>query len=250
MVSIYTRSSDPFLGILADVLKEHPRRAEVIYSDLNFMILGLLLERAAGMELARAIDAQVFRPLGLRRTSFARPLGPAAATEQGNRIERHMVADLGLSFSGWRDESKPIVGEPNDGNCHYYFHGAAGHAGVFSDAADLCRLGRLSLDNGAAGGWLAPRLAEEAVQDHGGGRGLGFQLGGPFPPGMCGHTGFTGTCLALSPLSGITAAVLTNRLHVAEPRDINPFRRELLEAVASVFDPRILGNGAGEPAGR
>lgn len=233
----YTRRSEPFLRILADVLSAHARRSEVIYSDLNFMLLGLVIERATGAELPQAVDRLVLRPLGLQRSRYGRAQGPAAATENGNRIEKRMVADLGLSFDGWRGEGRPVVGEPNDGNCFHFFRGASGHAGLFSDARDVCRLGRLYLEGGRIDGepWLAPGIAEEAMREHAGGRCLGFHLGGVFPRGAFGHTGFTGTCLMLSPPTGIVAALLTNRLHVPEPRDISAYRRELLEAVVTVF---------------
>jgi CubicO group peptidase (beta-lactamase class C family) len=235
----YTRRSEPFLRILADVLRANPRRPEVIYSDLNFILLGLVIQRATGEGLRQAVGSLVLRPLELRRSGYARAQGPAAATENGNRIEKRMVADLGLSFDGWRSEEHAVVGEPNDGNCLYFFQGASGHAGLFSDASDVCRLGRLYLEEGRIDGesWLSPGLAEEAMREHAGGRGLGFQLGEVFPPGACGHTGFTGTCLILSPPTGIVAALLTNRLHVPEPRDISPYRREMLEAVVTVCAP-------------
>jgi len=192
--------------------------------------------------LPDAMAELVFRPLGLARSSFSRPLGDAAATEFGNRIEQRMVAEMGLSFDGWRPTSVPIHGEPDDGNCFYYFHGAAGHAGIFTNAADLCRLGGLFLDRGRVGGahWLAPGLAEQAVSEQAPGRGLGFQLGEGYPPGACGHTGFTGTCLMIVPTAGLTAALLTNRLHVSEPRDIGAYRGEILAAVNAAF-----GTGSG-----
>lgn len=233
----YTRRGERFERILADVLEAHPRRPEVIYSDLNFMLLGRLVEIATGRRLAEALRSLVFEPLGLDRASYGRPIGTVAATEFGNRIERGMVADLGLHFDGWRDESRPILGEADDGNCFYFFGGAAGHAGVFCDARNLCRLGELYRDGGRVGGaaYLAPGLAEAAMRDRGGGRGLGFQLGENYPGGGGGHTGFTGTYLYVHAATGIVIAILTNRLHVPRPRDINPFRRELAREVLAVF---------------
>lgn len=79
--------------------------------------------------------------------------------------------------------------------------------------------------------WLAPGLAERAAREQAPGRGLGFQVWAD-PPGAYGHTGFTGTCLAVLPPQGITAALLTNRLHVPEPRDIGPYREQVLQALA------------------
>ncbi|HET7839691.1 MAG TPA: serine hydrolase, partial [Rectinemataceae bacterium] len=69
----------------------------------------------------------------------------------------------------------------------------------------------------------------------GGGRGLGFQLGPNYPQGGCGHTGFTGGYLHLNPPTGLVVAILANRLHVPSPGDLNPFRRELSEAVIAAF---------------
>jgi CubicO group peptidase (beta-lactamase class C family)/GNAT superfamily N-acetyltransferase len=234
----YTRGGATFETILADVCDVWPREGHMIYSDLNFMILGRILERTTRLSLEGAMRELVFEPLGLGRSSYGRPLGPAAATEFGNRIERNMVAELGLAFDGWRDESRPIRGAPDDGNCHYYFGGAAGHAGVFSDAADLCRLGRLYLEGGRVLGapYLAPGLAEDALRDRGQGRGLGFQCGENYPGGGSGHMGFTGTYLHVNSGSGLVIAILANRLHVPEPGDLTPFRRELAAAVLAAFD--------------
>jgi CubicO group peptidase (beta-lactamase class C family) len=233
----YARRGEGFEPVLAEVCEAWPREGHMVYSDLNFMILGRIIERAARSPLPDAMRELVFGPLGLRRCSYGAPLGPCAATEFGNRIERRMVAELGLSFDGWRDESRPIRGEPDDGNCHYYFGGAAGHAGVFADAADLCRVGRLYLEAGRARGapYLARRLAEAALRDRGQGRGLGFQCGENYPGGGSGHTGFTGTYLHVSPASGLVMAILANRLHVPEPCDLTPFRRELATAVLAAF---------------
>jgi len=240
----YARRGEAFEAILADVIEEHPLRYETIYSDLNFMILGRVIEALSGKPLDEAVRDLVFHPLGLERTSWRRPLGPVAATEFGNRIEEGMVAALGLHFEGWRPRELPISGEPNDGNCHYYFGGAAGHAGVFCDLRDLCRLGRLYLDGGQADGeaLIGPGLAAEALRDRGAGRGLGFQLGENYPGGGCGHTGFTGSYIHLNEASGLVIVLLANRLHVASPRDINPFRREVSALALALFggDEAIL----------
>ena len=233
----YIERARSFEEQLADVLEAHPPNGEVVYSDLNFMILGRLVETLAARPLPDAMHSLVFEPLGLARTSYRGPLGPAASTEFGNRIERKMVANLGLSFDGWRDESAPISGEPDDGNCFYFFRGAAGHAGVFSDARDLCALGRLYLDGGrtARGAFLDPELASAALRERRGGRGLGFQLGENYPGGGSGHAGFTGSYLYVSRKAGLVIALLTNRLHEERPRDINPVRRRFSETALELF---------------
>ncbi len=224
-----------FGDILERVLELHPLKHEMIYSDLNFMLLGKILEGVSGFPLKPAMRDFVCGPLKLADTGYRPSAGPFAATEFGNRIEKTMVAELGLSFGGWRPDGIPFLGEPDDGNCHYYFGGAAGHAGVFSTARDLCALSRLYLDPAAHAGYLSPRLAADAIVDHGGGRGLGFQLGELYPEGGCGHTGFTGTYLYLNKARSLAVAVLANRLHVESPRNINEFRKAVAEAVLSAL---------------
>ena len=225
----YARGGESFVSILADLLEEHPPRDETVYSDVNFMLLGRVVEAITATPLDRAVRELVLEALALERTSWRRPIETAAATEFGNRIEEGMVAALGLRFDGWRNRELPIRGEPNDGNCHYYFGGAAGHAGIFSDLRDLCRLGRLYLEKGRIGdaAYLDPALAAEAMLDRGAGRGLGFQLGDNYPGGGCGHTGFTGGYLHVNEAAGFVIVLLANRLHVQKPRDINPFRRKV-----------------------
>lgn len=246
---LYTRADLDFDSILTRICEKNPRKpGQVIYSDLNFMLLGRILERVTGQGLRDAVRDLVFVPLDLARTRYGPlPDAPsnladagtvnAAATEWGNRTERGMVADLDLYFHGWRDERRPIIGQANDGNCHYFFGGAAGHAGIFSDARDLCALGRA---------WLDPDLARDALRDHGGERGLGFQTGSLYPGEGWGHTGFTGTMLHVNPRRGLVFALLSNRLHVAEPRNINPWRLAVSEAIlADARRSAATASGAG-----
>jgi CubicO group peptidase (beta-lactamase class C family) len=228
-------AADGFGDILESVLELHPLKNEMIYSDLNFMLLGKILEGVSGFPLKPAMRDFVCGPLKLADTGYKPSAGPFAATEFGNLIEKKMVADLGLAFDGWRPDGRPFYGEPDDGNCHYYFGGAAGHAGVFSTARDLCALGRLYLDPASHAGYLSTRLAADAIVDHGGGRGLGFQLGELYPEGGCGHTGFTGTYLYLNKARSLAVAVLANRLHVESPQNINEFRKAVAEAVLAAL---------------
>ncbi len=229
----YTRRDEPFQAILADVLEAHPPTGITTYSDLNFMILGSIVESVTGKSLRDAMAEQVFAPLGMKTACYG-PVRPedCAATEFGNRIETRMVADLGLIFDGWRDENTPLRGTCDDGNCFYYFGGASGHAGVFSDPEDLAKLGRLYLDGGS---YMDTRLLTQATTDDGWGRGLGFQFGELYPHGGFGHTGFTGTYLYINPTSALVVVLLTNRLHVPSPRNINALRQDVAEASFSLF---------------
>lgn len=226
----YTKGEEPFEAILAGVLAEHPRRPEVVYSDINFMILGKVVQALSGLDLRRAVESLVIKPLGLAETGYGPVKGEdLVASEFGNRIERGMVAELGLDFKGWRPEDRAIRGECDDGNGHYYFHGAAGHAGIFSNCRDLSVLGRLYLEEGRLEDepFLDPALVAEAQRNQGEDRGLGFQLGENYPGGGFGHTGFTGTYLHVNPGAGLVIALHANRLHVKNPRRINDYWKEV-----------------------
>jgi len=233
----YASPSDDFQTVLEKVLERFPRGGGTVYSDINYMLLGKLVDDAYGASLDIAMRDLVCGPLGLSDSGYKPSAGPFAATEFGNRIERKMVEELGLDFAGWRPEDLALEGEADDGNCHYYFGGTAGHAGVFSTARDLCALGRVYLDLSFREGFIAGELAEEAGRDHGGNRGLGFQLGGLYPRGGFGHTGFTGTWLYLNRESGLAMTLLANRLHVREPVVINDLRREFADIALDILDP-------------
>jgi CubicO group peptidase (beta-lactamase class C family) len=219
-----------FADALEEVFEKHPPRAVTIYSDLNFMILGKLIESATGKALDVALCDLVCNPLGLAESDY-KGHGHVAASEFGNRIERKMVEETGLEFTSWRPEDKPFIGEPDDGNCHYYFGGIAGHAGIFSTVRDACGLGRLYLDPEGHFGYIDPALIAEARKDQGNARGLGFQLGELYPWGGFGHTGFTGSYLYLSAERDIAIAIFANRLHVESPTNINEFRKETTKAL-------------------
>lgn len=233
----YAAGKADFFDILEDVMDRFPLEEGTVYSDLNFMLMGKAIEYATGLPLDAAMRDLVFLPLCLRGASFGAPhsQGPAAATEFGNRIERTMVDELGLSFDGWRDESRAISGEPDDGNCHYYFKGVSGHAGIFARAEDTCLLGDLYACPGAWAEkglteYLSQDLAQAAGCDFGEGRGLGFQAGELYPQGGFGHSGFTGTWLYVNPRLELSLAVLANRLHVENPANINAWRKKFAEA--------------------
>jgi CubicO group peptidase (beta-lactamase class C family) len=136
-----------------------------------------------------------------------------------------MVGERALSFDGWRDEGRAIQGEANDGNAFYYFGGVAGHAGLFSCAADLLTFSRRFLS-----GFISDELKARVFTDWGSTRGLGYHTGELYPHNGWGHTGFTGTYLSLNPADGRVLTILTNRLNVQNPRSIHEFRIAVAQA--------------------
>jgi CubicO group peptidase (beta-lactamase class C family) len=222
----YTRRGEDFQTILQDLLKEHPITDTMIYSDINFMLLGLIVSETTNLCLHEAMQTLVLNPMNLTETTYHPIPSLCVATEYGNQIEKQMVHDRGLAFNGWRGETTPMQGSCNDGNAHYFFQGVSGHAGLFSSPQDVLTFGKafLSADHAK----LDARLYNNTIKNWGEGRGYGIQFGELYPDQGFGHTGFTGTYLYVNPKRDLVITILTNRLHTRTVRNINPIRLEIV----------------------
>lgn len=212
---------------IRDLPLEWPAGAERHYSDLGFMLLGLIVERVSGRSLDAFVRDELYVPLGLGSTGFrgARasiPIEPDrfAATSHGNPFERRMVHDPDFGYaiegdadawSGWRDYT--LEGEVNDGNAHHAFGGVAGHAGLFSSGEELDVLLTLLLEGGVIDRrrFLRAETIERFLADTGDEQALGWQLPGYAPAGAFAHTGFTGTFVLGDRDTGLALVLLTNR---------------------------------------
>ena len=242
------------------------------YSDLGFMLLGLVVERVSGEGLHAFLRRELYEPLGLASTGFrGEPAGAAdasvtfAATSHGNPYERRMVYDPDFgyridldptSWDGWRRYT--LSGEVNDGNAHYAFRGVAGHAGLFATAAELDTLLRLLLGAGALEGrrYVDAAVVERFLTDTGEGQALGWQVPSYAPTGAFAHNGFTGTFVIADRARGIAVVLLTNRQNrgvderSAYP-DVGPLQRAVTAAVLGTPDPESApGSGTGPAAPR
>jgi CubicO group peptidase (beta-lactamase class C family) len=195
------------------------------YSDLGFILLGELVARVGG-GLAAAVDELVLRPFELTETRYATPVpgGPVAASSNGDTIEQGMIASgvpypvdgAVTDFDGWRDHV--LVGEVNDGNAFHAFGGVAGHAGLFTTAADLLRFatGLLRCLDGA-GPIRRDTTAGFLTAGADPGQALGLRVW-DVPSGRAvGHTGFPGVAVAVLPEHRAAVAMITNRLHANGP---------------------------------
>jgi CubicO group peptidase (beta-lactamase class C family) len=229
---------DRTLSAIASIDLEYKPGTRVVYSDLGFIVLGLLLERLKGARLAEMARSEIFEPLDLKRTFFnpetAMQTG-IAACETGNAYERGMCGDDVGDYSNWREEL--IWGQVHDGNA-YFLGGAAGHAGLFSTARETLQLanqfvsGQTRLLEPATCELFRTNLTpglEEA-------RSFGWQLaetkdsaaGPDLPRDSFGHSGFTGTSCWNDPTHERVFILLTNRTHArALPfANINSVRRK------------------------
>ena len=210
----------------------YPPGARVVYSDLGFILLGEAIAHLAGVPLEVYLRRAVLEPMGLRTTTY-NPLGNGFAPEQIVPTE----------FCAWRH--RRCMGEVHDENSAS-LGGVAGHAGLFSTAAEVAALGQLYLDSGIYNGvrLLAPETVAEMVCVQVGSdedpRGLGWHQrsadyassGHGFSPRSFGHTGFTGTSLWVDPDRELVVALLTNRVYYGrDPQSIMDFRPCLHDTV-------------------
>jgi CubicO group peptidase (beta-lactamase class C family) len=221
------------------------------YSDLGFMLLGYIVERVSDQSLDTFLDAELYHPLGLRSTTFnpkARGFTEFAATEQGNVYERHMVYDstfgyryLGdpTAWNGWRQ--RVLIGEVDDGNSYYANGGVAGHAGLFSTAADLRILLDLLNNRGSFGGrqYIRPEVVDAFLTLDKYENYLGWQAPSYLPAGSFSHTGFTGTYVAGVPQHKLSIVLLTNRQNMGtNPKgyfpDVGPLQQAVSHAIVAV----------------
>lgn len=224
-----------FYTVLERVLSETPEETGMAYSDLNFMLLGEIVCHLTGRTLRENLSHFFHQHLGIQNIAYG-PVDPAlcAPSCYGNQIEQEMCRVRNLTFSGWRENGVPVRGSVNDGNAHYFFNGASGHAGVFSDAQALEKLCRFYMNTDK------PAFLE-AMETNIEGRGLGFDRSITFPEG-CGHSGFTGTSIWFSREHNIGAVILTNKYYRSDgisPGNTNELRRAVHYALLGKQPPEI-----------
>ena len=216
----------------AEKLESRPGMA-FKYSDINFILLGEIVQRVSRTPLQEFVQREIFGPLKMTDTGFL----PAA--EQRGRIAPTEVVD-----------GKPWRGVVHDPTARK-MGGVAGHAGLFTTASDLARYARMLLNLGELDGVriLKPETVKlmtsvQTPSEMTAKRGLGWDIdtafsgprGNIFPVGSYGHTGFTGGSLWIDPGSRTFVIFLSNRNHPTEAGNVISLRRRLgtlaAEAVA------------------
>ena len=212
-----------------------PAGSTYLYSDLNLITLGVMVEKLRGASLDAVVRDRITAPLGMRDTGY-NPTDPerTAATEFQTAPRRGMVR-----------------GEVHDENA-WSLGGVAGHAGVFSTADDLAVLSQALLNGGTyAGERILSRRSVEALVTNvngafpGDDHGLGFELNQRWymdslsGPRTAGHTGYTGTSLVLDFGSRSFAILLTNRVHPSRDwGSVNIARREWAHGLGAAMPVR------------
>lgn len=195
------------------------------YSDLGFILLGLILEAQLGATLDVLFE-------------------PVAAHLDGPLLfcppDAMRAAIAPTEFDAWRGHV--LRGEVHDENASA-IGGVAGHAGLFGDVRAVGSLARVILNGLTSDTWLARRDTLRAFvqrsQVPGSSRALGWDTmlptsscGTRMSPSAFGHTGFTGTSLWIDPERDVYLVLLTNRVHPSRDGEgIQPLRRDVADLV-------------------
>ncbi len=218
-----------------------------VYSDVNFLVLGEIVRRVTGYDVAEFAAANVFRPLGMSETMY-RP----------GEVLRKRAAPTEQRAGAW------LRGEVHDPRAAL-LGGVAGHAGLFSTAADLAVFCDAML-RGSRDGGESPRVMSRATLTEmirprdvrGNLRALGWDnrsafstnRGELYGPRAFGHGGFTGTAMWIDPDLDLFVIFLSNRLHPDGMGNVNPLAGRIgTIAAAAIVDENPLGDSADEAEG-
>jgi uncharacterized protein YbbC (DUF1343 family)/CubicO group peptidase (beta-lactamase class C family) len=207
----------------------YPPGTRFLYSDINFEVLGFLVEKISGMPLNEYAATHIFAPLGMRETTYLPPASwiPRIAPTQYDENEKML---------------RGVVHDPTARR----MGGVAGHAGLFSTADDLANFAQnLLSDNpnvltrSAIEKMSTPEQPATAASL----RGLGWDIDSPFssnrgellPVGSFGHSGFTGTSLWIDPVTDTYIILLTNAVHPNGKGAVIALRGKLATAVVAAL---------------
>jgi CubicO group peptidase (beta-lactamase class C family) len=256
MLLLHTSGLPPFLPLYRTATSRAEAMAQVtsaslvqrpgksaIYSDLNGILLGLVLESAAGMPLDSVLMQQVFSPLGMQETMFRPPHSLLARIAPSSFLKGQVVA-----------------GVPNDQNAQT-LGGISGHAGLFATASDLARFAQTWLRDGMVDdstAWVKASTVKEFLtgSDFSGSRLLGWDTPDPTYEGTSvfgsmlssaayGHTGWTGTEMWVDPARDVFVVFLANRSFDSRARHSLRAMAEVRAAVSDAVARAVPARDAG-----
>ncbi|MBF0345473.1 MAG: DUF1343 domain-containing protein [Nitrospirae bacterium] len=203
------------------------------YSDINFIVLAELVHRLTGQMLDVYGAQNIFKPLGMKDTTFK----PSAGVHARIAPTQYRKGSL-------------LQGEVHD-PVAYYMGGVTGQAGVFSTADDLSIFARMLLHGGSLNNvrilsplTVAKMITPQAPANKTTLRGLGWDLDSPFssnrgalfPIGSFGHSGYTGTSIWIDTVSETYIIILSNRVHPDGKGDAVSLRAQIATIVGAALE--------------
>lgn len=219
---LFTQDRGEILQKIIETPLEYSPGSNTVYSDVDYMLLGLLIEEITGQPLDEYLQETFYGPLGLTHTTF-NPLDHGFQKEYIAATELHgNTRDGVIEFDNIRTER--VHGEVHDEKAYYTMDGVSGHAGLFSNAFDLAVLTQLMINGGGYGDqeFFSADVIDQFTKpkDSNSSYGLGWRRQGPdtygwaFSPlvsrSTVGHTGWTGTLTVIDMENDFSLILLTN----------------------------------------
>jgi CubicO group peptidase (beta-lactamase class C family) len=244
---VYFRRASSRKRAIALVLQEKPERApgtSAVYSDINAILMGLVVERISGKTLNTFTRDELYTPLGMGATRFLPP-----------------VAWRGRIAASFERRGHPVSGTVQDMNARV-LGGIAGHAGLFATGADLARFAEwwLAGGRGPDGSQLVAPRTMALFLEHQPGAGtrlLGWDSPDPaaeeptlfgtlLSGGAYGHTGWTGTQIWVDPEQDLFVILLTNRSMNPDVyrslRDLRAIRARVADEAVIAIEPQCFAH--------
>ncbi|EGO2574260.1 penicillin binding protein PBP4B, partial [Enterococcus faecalis] len=221
MNKLYTQDRDRILEKIIQTPLEYQPGTQTQYSDVDYILLGLIIEKITGERLDTYMKENYYMPLGLNHITF-NPLQNGFKKDQIAATELNgNTRDGSIVFNNIRKDT--LQGEVHDEKAYYVMGGVSGHAGLFSNAKDLAVLAQVTLNHGGYGThkffdettldqFIKPKDSDDSY-------GLGWRRKGStyswaFSPlsdtSTVGHTGWTGTLTVIDPVNNVSIVLLTN----------------------------------------
>lgn len=225
----------------------HEPGAAAVYGDLDFMVLGAVVEAVSGQGLDAFCDERIFGPLGLSETRFHPQLRVEGDDSDVLAIPHERLRRIAATENcPWRD--RILWGEVHDPNASA-MGGVAGHAGLFSTADDVLRFANVWLDVWHGRSDLLPRdqvreFSRRQEMPKGSDWALGWDSptpgqsssGSHFSESSIGHLGFTGTSLWIDLKREAIVVMLTNRVHLIAKKSRFELRPVVHDFIMDAFE--------------
>lgn len=261
---LYSQDKATTITMLSKTPLIYTPGTKTVYSDVDYMILGVIIEKITGMPLDQYVEDNIYKPLGLTQTVF-NPTQKGFSADDCAATERNGNTRDGLiDFPNIR--TQVIQGEVHDEKAYYCMGGVSGHAGLFSTTHDLAVLAQLILNGGGYGGY---KLCDKDTlqqfikpSDNNDLRGLGWDRNadskatwefGAYASNLTiGHTGWTGTVTCIDPANDMAIILLTNERNMPCPNgkfDSDAFETGRYGSILSLVEEAILNKGDDKGAG-
>lgn len=218
-------TKEEYLNKLYNIDLSYEVGKKCYYSDLNYILLGIIAEKIMNNTLDKIMKDLIFDKLEMINTCFNPKIENIASTE--------ITSDRGTVKGVVHDEKAYLLG------------GIAGHAGLFSNIDDLCKFVHMIMNDGkykneqiiskeSIDFWFKPLFFDNITLQN---RSFSWIVGNKYLTNKCSndtisHTGFTGTSILIDKKNKISIIILSNRIHPSRNnKKYNYYRKNIINLI-------------------